>query len=261
MLLSSDGKELIITNRIPVRDANAENFVSETAKDLTPNLGDIATIENTEYFRTMEPSGLTKQIEKLDVEEKFREEYCLPDQETQFQNVKSNSSCYIKDIKAFIFGGFSSRFWILRKHICSLEKEDLKNLPFYSWNCITIKTTKRDIDLVIKDDQQMKILIKFLVYSINTLDGHKNSALPLLKICNEQEEAKVKKFTGQMNLTPAQTHRISHQNKQKIYSQICRKYDMLRVRAKISFMAFDQGKTIEELFVNAIWKTYMEFLN
>ena len=60
MLLSSDGKELIITNRIPVRDANAENFVSETAKELTPNLGDIATIENTEYFRTMEPSGLTK---------------------------------------------------------------------------------------------------------------------------------------------------------------------------------------------------------
>jgi hypothetical protein len=55
----------------------------------------------------------------------------------------------------------------------------------------------------------MKILIKFLVYSINTLDGRKNSALALLEFQNLQEELKVKKFTGQLNLTPAQSLRIS----------------------------------------------------
>lgn len=55
----------------------------------------------------------------------------------------------------------------------------------------------------------MKILIKFLVYSINTLDGQKNSALPLLKVCNESEETIVKKYTGQKFLTPAQSRRIS----------------------------------------------------
>ena len=59
MVLTSDGKQLQITNRIPVRDDNEDNFVSETAKELTPNLGEIASI-NTEYHRTMDPSGLTK---------------------------------------------------------------------------------------------------------------------------------------------------------------------------------------------------------
>ena len=94
----------------------------------------------------------------------------------------SHASCFIKDITGFVFGGFSSRFWILRKHINSMDKDEQKRLPFFSWNCITIKTRLRDIDLVIKDDLQMKMFIKFLVYSINTLDGNKNSALNLLKL-------------------------------------------------------------------------------
>lgn len=63
-----------------------------------------------------------------------------------------------------------------------MDKDEQKRLPFFSWNCITIKTRLRDIDLVIKDDLQMKMFIKFLVYSINTLDGNKNSALNLLKL-------------------------------------------------------------------------------
>lgn len=64
MTLSSDGKQLLITNRIPVLNVNADNFVSETAIKLQPNLGENANIKNTEYFRFMEPAGLNKQIEK-----------------------------------------------------------------------------------------------------------------------------------------------------------------------------------------------------
>jgi hypothetical protein len=36
---------------------------------------------------------------------------------------------------------------------------------------------------------------------------------------------------------------------------------MLRVRAKISFMAFEKGITIQEIFLHAIWTSYMTFLH
>jgi hypothetical protein len=52
---------------------------------------------------------------------------------------KSKASCPVKDIKAFIYGPKVSRFWVLRKHIMSMRLIDIKkNLPFYSWNCITL---------------------------------------------------------------------------------------------------------------------------
>ena len=35
----------------------------------------------------------------------------------EMKQVKSNASCNISDIKGFVYGGFSSRFWLLRKHI------------------------------------------------------------------------------------------------------------------------------------------------
>jgi hypothetical protein len=171
LTLSSDGKKLLITNRITVTGMDDTNFASETAIKLVPNLGEKATINNVEYQIKPEPQGLNKEVEKFDMEEKFRQAYLLPDKDSQFQNVLSNSSCFIKDITSFVFGGFSSRFWILRKHINSMPANEQKHLPFYSWHCITIKTINRDIDLVIKDDEQMRILIKFLVYSIDTLDG------------------------------------------------------------------------------------------
>jgi hypothetical protein len=69
---------------------------------------------------------------------------------------------------------------MLRKHINTIKRDQLYLLPFYSWNCITIKLKHRDVDLVIKDEKQMDILLKFLVYTLKTLDGYKDTAVPLL---------------------------------------------------------------------------------
>ena len=67
-----------------------------------------------------------------------------------YDEKKSNASCRISDITGFIFGGFNSRFWMMRKHINLLNKEQLLNtLPFYSWQCLSIETKYRTIDLVI----------------------------------------------------------------------------------------------------------------
>jgi len=58
--------------------------------------------------------------------------------DVKFDEKQSNASCKVSDIEGIIFGGISSRFWLLRKHINSLDSESLKNIPFYSWNCITL---------------------------------------------------------------------------------------------------------------------------
>ena len=49
----------------------------------------------------------------------------------EFKRVKSKSSCKVDDITSFVFGGFSSRFWLLRKHVNSMSLKELNNLPFF----------------------------------------------------------------------------------------------------------------------------------
>ena len=47
-----------------------------------------------------------------------------------FYECKSSSSFNLKNLNSFTFGGQSSRFWMLRKHINLMEKSAI---PFYSW--------------------------------------------------------------------------------------------------------------------------------
>ena len=99
---------------------------------------------------------------------------------------KSSGSCKIDDIKSIIFGGCGSRFWMLRKHINSMSPQELKNLPFYSWNCLTLQLPHRDVDLVIKDEQEMTYVLNFLIYRMRTIDGNKDSALGILDALNKE---------------------------------------------------------------------------
>ena len=47
------------------------------------------------------------------------------DNDPDYKNVKSSTSCYLDDIIGIIFGGLSSRFWMLRKHFISLSAEEI----------------------------------------------------------------------------------------------------------------------------------------
>ena len=90
----------------------------------------------------------------------------------------SRATCKLSSITSFIYGGLSSRFWMLRKHFCSLNFEagaEL-NLPFYNWQCITLQTKNRDIDLVVDSEQHLKILLEFLLYELNTADSLRDTA-------------------------------------------------------------------------------------
>lgn len=51
------------------------------------------------------------------------------------------------------------------------------------------------------------------------------------------------------------------ENEQAVYKMVYSKYTILKIRLKISFMAFQQSKTVKDLFISAIIKTYQHFIN
>lgn len=102
--------------------------------------------------------------------------------DVQFKETYSSASCRIDQIKNFIYGGTSSRFWMLRKHINSLPRNKLKDLPFFSWNCITLQMQHRDLDLVIRDEKMMQTLLKFLIYRLETVNGQAGSGKKLIDL-------------------------------------------------------------------------------
>ena len=104
--------------------------------------------------------------------------------------MKSSSSCKLEEIRGILYGGISSRFWMLRKHLNLHKIEDYKkeNVPFYAWQCITLQLVHRDVDLVIKNDKDMDDLLKVIVHAMDTVDGNKNSGLHLK---NQILEAKI----------------------------------------------------------------------
>lgn len=107
------------------------------------------------------------------------------DNDRDFKHQKSSTSCNVDDIQGFIFGGISSRFWLLRKHFCSLKREELKDLPFYCWECITLQLSNRDVDLVIRDETQMDQLLLYLIHNMRTMDGKRDSANNMLDLMSK----------------------------------------------------------------------------
>lgn len=70
---------------------------------------------------------------------------------------------------------------MMRKHINSINNIEKSKLPFYPWQCLTIQLPMRDIDLIIESDDHMKTLIHFLLLALNSVDGSRNSATPVLE--------------------------------------------------------------------------------
>jgi hypothetical protein len=102
----------------------------------------------------------------------------------------SSSSCYVEDIQSIVFGGLNSRFWMLRKHYNSMNRDQLSNrIPFYAWECLTLSLGglhNRDVDLVIRDQSNMNKLMRFLINNLNTFDGARGSAQGIINALNKQ---------------------------------------------------------------------------
>ena len=98
----------------------------------------------------------------------------------------SSASCYVSEIEQVMFGGTQARFWMYRKHFNFLPLSDIDDLPFYSWQCLTLCLAGREVNLVIHNEQHMSMFLKYLIHQTMTLDGKKNSGGPLLDLLNKQ---------------------------------------------------------------------------
>ena len=63
-----------------------------------------------------------------------------------------------------------------------LSMKELHQLPFYAWDCLTLQVkNKGDIYLIIRNERAMTKLLKFLIFSLETIDGKRGSAQSLIQ--------------------------------------------------------------------------------
>jgi hypothetical protein len=158
--------------------------------------------------------------------------------ELQFEETKSSASCKIEDIVSFVYGGLTSRFWVHRKHVNALPPDQIDLVPFNSWDCITLQLKHRDVDLVIRSGTQMNMFLKFLIYSLETFDGKRGSASQLVKCLIRQEIRRLKKEQNRQVISAAKRQEIREKSEYTVFKRVYHKYQVLKIRHKISFSAF-----------------------
>lgn len=127
---------------------------------------------------------------------------------------------------------------MLRKHINSIHsKEQLRNLPFYSWNCLTLQLNHREVDLVIPDDAHMQVLLRFIVYRIKSIDGNRGTAIAVLEALNNRSQKEFLSRPGRHFMSKQREHQIKSTNEFRVYSKVMLKYSIMRVRSKLSYYA------------------------
>ena len=184
--------------------------------------------------------------------------------------VPSSASHRISDIQVITFGGMSSRFWVLRKHISYMPKAYLtaKSMPFFAWQCISLTLAHREVDIVVKDDKDQNNLVKYILYKMRTIDGRAGSADQILKQMEKQglENYKKKKSINNPNfglkdMPHAYLTKVRLRNRLKVMRQTYQKYIIIKFRIKVSWIAFKHKMTISELFCTAIKKTLDQYIH
>lgn len=107
----------------------------------------------------------------------------------------------------------------------------------------------------------MDLFLKFLIHKMRTLDGFQGSADKLLELANMEGEETFKKKVNKNWVSESVRQNIKQTNEHKIFRKTYLKYLLMRVRQKISFIAFERRMTIPELFVHTITKCYRQLMN
>ena len=109
-------------------------------------------------------------------------------------------------------------------------------MPHFEWECLTLQFRSKDLDIVIRDETHMNIIIKFLILYLNTFDGNKNS----LRFLRRQNLIS-RKYTARQML-----------------NRIFFGYKLMRFRMKIAYEACKKTRTIQEHILEAIVKAYYQ---
>ena len=103
----------------------------------------------------------------------------------------------------------------------------------------------------------MNSLLKFLIYSLRTLDGNRNSASNVLAQLNKESIQDYKKIHKR---EVVKKERIIEMNEYKIFSKVYLKYRIMTIRQKISYMALEKCMTVMELIVDAIQRSFKHLM-
>lgn len=160
----------------------------------------------------------------------------------------------MSEIFGFTFGGESSRFLCFRKHVNSMNDVQLKKLPFFCWECLTIFFKQTTLDIVIKDQNSMDTLLKYLIHEINTVDGTRDSATDVKEECYK---IKLKKFKDRNSKN--RKVEVRKLVEKIVINRTMFAYRLMRIRMKISFYCLLKRKTVSELVMTTILNTHSFF--
>ena len=104
----------------------------------------------------------------------------------------------------------------------------------------------------------MNRLLKYLIHNLRTLDGNRDSANGILELMNKKSILDYKHSTGKSLISDSVMYNIKQTNEHTLFRKIYLKYMIMRIRAKISFMALEKRMTIVELLITEIFKSYQQ---
>lgn len=115
--------------------------VSKDGKTLILHNRKMTTVPRYDYEQT--PDDIIQEEKARKVAKDKGEKFELEEKAEEFSYHQSSSTCSLSDIEGIIVGGHSSRFWIYRKHMISLDYDIMKfdnqapgvktSFPFFSW--------------------------------------------------------------------------------------------------------------------------------
>ena len=130
-----------------------------------------------------------------------------------------------------------------------MQDKVLRELPFYSWQCITIQLTRRDVNLVIPDESNMMDLLTLLISKMNTIDGTRDSAT-LVKhmiVRNRTYQHTSQKNNQELLLQKLKNDKppkLTKIEQMKLVKSTLLKLKVLKFRAKLSYLAYSNLMTI-----------------
>jgi len=124
-----------------------------------------------------------------------------------------------------------------------------------SWECLTLCTNSRDVDLIIESEQVMRALLIVLIFRLRTMDGARGT---LDDYVYKKLESVYDKH--RYSLSEQALERMIEKRKlaieAELYRQTLFKYRLIIIRQKINYQAFISEGTVLEIVLKQILATY-----
>lgn len=82
----------------------------------------------------------------------------------------------------------------------------------------------------------MSIFIKFLIYVLHTADGKRDTGFLYLDYVNNKQKEAIQRFTRK-KISSGELVKLKCHNESILFNKIAKKYLILKIRLKISFIA------------------------